>query len=91
MRANLLAARYQDITIATIANDGATNRAFSADTGMAEVLVIATKKIDAIRNPTFQFVNLRRRPAHHVEAVELAKFVAETGSSTGCRTHRHRK
>ena len=74
---NLLTARYQDITIATIANDGATNRAFSADTGMAEVLVIATKKIDADRNPTFQFINLRRRPAHHVEAVELAKFIAE--------------
>ena len=80
---NMLAARYQDITIATIANDGATNRAFSADTGMAEVLVIATKKIDADRNPTFQFVNLRRRPAHHVEAVELAKFVAELDRRPG--------
>ena len=80
---NLLAKRYQDITIATIANDGATNRAFSADTGMAEVLVIATKKIDADRNPTFQFVNLGRRPAHHVEAVELAKFVAELGRRPG--------
>ena len=80
---NLLAKRYQDITIATIANDGATNRAFSADTGMAEVLVIATKKIYADRNPTFQFVNLRRRPAHHVEAVELAKFVAEVGRRPG--------
>ena len=80
---NLIAARYQDITIATIANDGATNRAFSADTGMAEVLVIATKKIDANRNPTFQFVNLRRRPAHHVEAVELAKFVAELDRRQG--------
>ncbi len=75
---NLLAARYEDITIAAITNDGATNRAFSADTGMAEVLVIATKKKNKNRNPTFQFVNLRRRPAHHVEAVELAKFVAET-------------
>ena len=80
---NMLAARYEDITIATIANDGSTNRAFSADTGMAEVLVIATKKIDADRNPTFQFVNLRRRPAHHVEAVELAKFVAELDRQPG--------
>ncbi len=73
---NLLAKRYQDITIATIANDGATNRAFSADTGMAEVLVIATKKVVEEKKPTFQFVNLRRRPENHVEAVELAKFVA---------------
>ncbi len=80
---NLLAARYRDITIATIANDGATNRAFSADTGMAEVLVIATKKIVADRNPTFQFINLGRRPAHHVEAVELAKFVAELDRRPG--------
>ena len=82
---NLLAARYEDITIVTIANDGTTNRAFSADTGMAEVLVIATKKSDENRNLTFQFVNLRRRPAHHVEAVELAKFVtvAERQPGTG--------
>ena len=80
---NLLAARYEDITIVTIANDGQTNQAFSADTGMAEVLVIATQKIEANRNPTFQFVNLRRRPAHHVEAVELAKFIAELDRQPG--------
>lgn len=82
---NLLATRYRDITIATIANDGQTNRAFSADTGMAEVLVVATKKIEGDGNPepTFQFVNLRRRPAHHVEAVELAKFITVADRRVG--------
>ena len=80
---NLLVDRYEDITIVTIANDGATNRAFSADTGMAEALVIATKGRDADRNPTFQFANLRRRPSHHVEATELAKFVAGTDRRPG--------
>ena len=73
---NLLADQYEDISVVTIANDGTTDRAFSADTGMAEVLVVATKKIDKDRESTFQFVNLLRRPAHHVEAVELAKFIA---------------
>ena len=73
---NLLAARYQDITIVSIVDTGMNSQAFSADTAIAEVLVIATHKIDAVPNPTFQFVNLRRRPAHHVEAVELAKFIA---------------
>lgn len=73
---NLLETHYEDITIVTIAGEGSTDRAFSADTGMAEVLVVAAKKIDKDRESDFQFVNILRRPVHHVEAVELAKFMA---------------
>ena len=80
---SLLEAHYEDITIVTIANDGTTDRAFSADTGMAEVLVVATKKIAKDRKSNFQFVNLLRRPAHHVEAVELAKFMAGANRRAG--------
>ncbi len=80
---NLLAGHYEDVTIATIAGEGATERAFSADTGMAEVLVVAAKKIDKDRKSTFQFVNILRRPAHHVEAVELAKFMAGVDRRAG--------
>ena len=79
----LLAKRYQDITIVSITDTGKNSQAFSADTSIAEVLVVATKKNDADHNPTFQFVNLRRRPAHHVEAVELAKFVTELDRRPG--------
>ena len=36
----LLSIHYQDIVIVTLANTGKNDRAFSADTGMAEVLVV---------------------------------------------------
>ena len=82
---NLLAERYRDVTVVTIATDGPTDRAFSADTGMAEVLVVATRRDeeDEDGESTFQFVNLHRRPVHHLEAVELAKFMAGTDRRPG--------
>ena len=70
---DLLARRYEDVTVVSIAAAGALERAFSSDTGIAEALVIATKRRggdgpagDAL------FVNLRRRPASLLEAVETA-------------------
>ena len=39
----LLASHYRDVCVVAIATTGATERAFSADTGMAEVLIIATQ------------------------------------------------
>ena len=39
-----LRARYSDVHITSIATTGSTARAFSADTGMAECLVVATKR-----------------------------------------------
>ena len=74
----MLTEHYRDITIVSIVSSGPTDRAFSADTGMAEVLVVATRRDeeDEDGESTFQFVNLHRRPVHHLEAVELAKFMA---------------
>ena len=43
----LLAREYRDITVVTLASSGADERAFSADTGMAEALVIATRRCDS--------------------------------------------
>ena len=39
----LLAEEYHDVIVVSIAAVGSTDRAFSADTGMAEVLVVATR------------------------------------------------
>ena len=39
----LLARGYRDLTVVSIATTGQTDRAFSSDTGMAEVLVLGTK------------------------------------------------
>ena len=75
----LLAANYEDVVIITIASTGSTDRAFSADTGMAEVLVIATR-----RRATDQadgdalFVNLLGRPKSILEAVTVARAVRRT-------------
>lgn len=86
----LLSKHYQDIVIVSIANVGSTNLAFSADTGMAEVLVVAMKKSDAPsskndedRTDNVQFANLRRRPVHHVAATEVAKSIETIRRNSG--------
>ena len=86
----LLSRHYQDMVIVSIASVGSTDQAFSADTGMAEVLVVAKKKVG---NPTrskkqdsankIQFANLRRRPVHHVAATEVAKSIEAIRRNTG--------
>ena len=71
----LLERRYEDIAIVSIASARGYDRAFSADTGMAEALVVATKR--RTRNGAgapddVLFVNLRRRPSGLLEAAEVA-------------------
>ena len=73
---NLLRRHYRDVVVVTIAASGSHDRAFSADTGMAEVLIIATKRLTA--SPLVSdalFVNLNRRPSNLLEAAEAAKLV----------------
>ena len=73
---DLLVDRYRDVTIVTIAAAGPTDRAFSADTGMAEALIVATRKNDDDRpSGRARFVNLDRRPATLLEAVETARAI----------------
>ncbi|MXY41571.1 MAG: hypothetical protein F4Y62_17440 [Rhodospirillaceae bacterium] len=82
----VLAEHYSGITVVTIASVGSTDRAFSADTGMAEALIVATRRTaDDDPDAAALFVNLHRRPASLSEAAELAKLVGETpsGSASG--------
>ena len=86
----LLFKHYYDMVIVSIANAGKTDQAFSADTGMAEVLVVAKKKADGtlISNKddsakAIQFANLRRRPVHHVAATEAAKSIETIRKNSG--------
>ena len=79
---------YRDITIVSITSTGRTETAFSADTSIAEVLVIATKKTDSevsasSESNTFQFANLRSRPSSHVEAMEVAKVITRSDRCIG--------
>ncbi len=77
----MLEERYREILIVSIAATGATDRAFSADTGMAEVLIVATR-MDGGEQPDADvlFVNLLRRPGSILEAVATAGAVRRAPS-----------
>ena len=73
---DLFVSRYSNIAVITIAAAGNLDRAFSADTGMAETLVVAKKKHQGTSpDADALFVNLNRRPASLLEAAEAAKIV----------------
>lgn len=75
----LLQKHYRSITIVTIAAAGSNSRAFSADTGIAEALVVADRRGNdakkATVSPEVLWVNLSRRPEGIPEAVEIARAV----------------
>ena len=74
----LLERKYKDLTVLTIVAHGNTDQAFSADTGMAEALVVATKRRDGRDEGQHEetlFVNLRHRPRSPAEAFEMARAV----------------
>ena len=82
----ILGREYRDLTVVAIAASGSTTRAFSADTGMAEVLLVATKKSGRDESTgSALFVNLQERPKHSAAAAEVARAVArvESGGTAG--------
>ena len=66
-----LAECYGDIHVTSIANSGGTTRAFSADTGMAECLVVATKRREAGYSTSYS--NLAARPSTLLQAAVEAR------------------
>ena len=66
-----LKAHYSGIHVTSIAATGSTARAFSADTGMAECLVVATKRGGG--NSHAAYSNLAARPSSLLEAAVRAK------------------
>ena len=72
----LIETDYRNIVVVAIAATGNTDRAFSADTGMAEVLLVATKREQGEpRDGSALFANLRRRPQSLLEATEVARAI----------------
>lgn len=73
----LLAKYYDDITIATLSEftaEGQDSRAFSADTGMAEAVIVAVKRpADGNTDEQATYLALRERPTELLEAVETAR------------------
>ena len=80
---DLLDRHYTNVTVVTIATSGNRDRAFSADTGMAEALIVATKRLsDSPPEADALFVNLRQRPSNLLEAAEAAKLVTKLPSAS---------
>ena len=75
----LIEAEYKNTVVVSIAATGNTDRAFSADTGMAEVLIVAKKRTDgASADRSTFFANLKRRPKSLLEATDVARAIRET-------------
>ena len=72
---DLIATRYTDLTVVSIASNG-QGISFSSDTGIAECLVVG-RKLGEDEKPSrrAKFISLRRRPASLVEAAEISKTI----------------
>ncbi|MCE2465862.1 MAG: hypothetical protein J4G01_07295 [Dehalococcoidia bacterium] len=72
----LLAKEYGDVVVVSIAQNKDVDSSFSADTGMAEVIIIARRLASRERRRSLvHFVNLAERPATKLAAQETAKAI----------------
>ena len=77
----LLATRYSDIIVVSIAHNEDLKASFSADTNMAEVIVIARSTNHGEEaNGLIHFVNLREKPSNKLSAMEIAKTIKRAAS-----------
>ena len=78
----LIASKYSDVTILTIAAARQNDQAFSAETGIAETLLVCRKTHKATSGRGL-FVSLKRRPNSEMEANEIARVISkESGEAT---------
>ena len=93
----LIRKNYSNILVVGIATDGHKDRAFSADTGKAEILLVATKNKgyspeDQIRNTErvddIFVANLPERPRTQIEASVVARMIEQGRQEQTCRTGR---
>lgn len=78
----LLNKYYTNVTVASIATHGSTDRSFSADTGMAEIALVAVKRPEVLAATTpspVSWPSLTRRPTSITEAVEAARAIHGCG------------
>lgn len=74
---SLLDRHYDDMAVVSIAAHGSTERSFSADTGMAEMMLVAVKRLepDPAGGSAVRWSSLPKRPSKTIEAVEAARAV----------------
>ena len=85
-----LLAHCRDLTVVTIASTGTHDRSFSADTGMAECLLVANTTATKGDAPTgvqpATFVFLHSAPSSAAQAAEIAKQI-HTAKAHGSLSH----
>ena len=77
---DLWATEYHNVVVITMAQAKAKNSAFSADTGIAECIVLATKGVGE-NTGRGKFVCLSNRPHSALEAVEIANRINRSNGS----------
>jgi hypothetical protein len=79
---SLLASEYSSLLVVTIAESGSHARSFSADTGMAECLVVAQKvRVGAEHNPRVHCVVLAGQPKTALDGELIAQEISSAIAS----------
>ena len=81
----LIAGNYRDVTVLTIAAAKQHDQSFSADTGMAETMIVCRESSRAPEKRGL-FVSLRRRPESEMEATEIARAISAVREGSAVRT-----
>ena len=77
---DMWATEYHNVVVITTAQAKAQGSAFSADTGMAECIVVATKGVDE-NTGRGKFVCLNQRPQSVLEAIEIANRINKSNNT----------
>ncbi len=77
---DFLAKYYKDVIVVGISTHGSTTTAFSSDTEMAEILLVATRKKENTPGTDTTFVNIERRPQSVLESVVMARSIGRIPS-----------
>ena len=83
----LFARRYRDIKIISIAAAKAKDRAFSADTAMGEIMLVARKRRigSGIKDPEVSWIVLKGRPNQQIASSQIAKYTNILSVNSGSR------
>ena len=74
---------YDDLTVISLAVGGVNATAFSADTGIAEILLVGKKRAEPRREDdeaAVRFAALRKRPRNAAQAAVVARAIAESNN-----------
>ena len=77
---DMWATEYHNVVVITMAQAKAQGSAFSADTGMAECILVATKGVDK-NTGRGKFVCLHQRPQSMLEAIEIANQINRSNNT----------